>query len=172
MSSRRQATVDKLDRTITRLYTYLSGSEGEEAESASPAQRRPKNQLQQQQQQQQRTSAANTSNRRYHQEPEYQQPYAHPPAHAVPYNPYGHPSNFPVAGQPIDDTPTSEHASSDATFTESELALTHESTLPIANGTNIFNTYFLHNTYNTYSNPPLSSHLISSYNPFISSTLP
>ena len=31
MSSRRQA-VDKLDRTITRLYTYLSGSEGEDTE--------------------------------------------------------------------------------------------------------------------------------------------
>ena len=40
MSSRRQTAVDKLDRTITRLYTYLSGSEGEEAE-CSPAQRRP-----------------------------------------------------------------------------------------------------------------------------------
>ena len=137
MSSRRQAAVDKLDRTITRLYTYLSGSEGEEAES-SPAQRRPVNITQ-------RgcgpaASAVNTATssnsvagtHRYRDEPEYQQPYAYPPSHAVPYNPYGQ-TNFGLGGQ-MNDTPTSDHTGSDVTFTESELALTHESTLPISNG--------------------------------------
>lgn len=77
-SSRRHhhhQTVDKLDRTITRLYTYLSGSEeGDEplATAASTSQQ------------------VGSSSRRLRQqqnEPEYQQPYAYPAAHAHPFNP-------------------------------------------------------------------------------------
>lgn len=112
MTSRRQAAVDKLDRTITRLYTYLSGSEGEEGEP-SPNQRR-----------------TNPRPIQRYQEPEYQQPYAFPQPHPVPYNPYGQ-TNFALGL--VNDTPTSDPAS-DVTFTESELALQHEATLPMHNG--------------------------------------
>jgi len=78
-SRRHHQTVDKLDRTITRLYTYLSGSEeGDEplataAASTSQQVGSSSRRLGQQQQQQH--------------EPEYQQPYAYPAAHAHPFNP-------------------------------------------------------------------------------------
>ena len=67
---------------------------------------------------------------RHYQEPEYQQPYAYPPSHAIPYNPAG---STPFGGYNAGGTPTSDHAS-EMTFTESELALTHQGTLPICNG--------------------------------------
>ena len=67
---------------------------------------------------------------RHYQEPEYQQPYAYPPSHAIPYNPAG---STTFAGYNPGGTPTSDHAS-EMTFTESELALTHQATLPICNG--------------------------------------
>ena len=72
-SRRHHQTVDKLDRTITRLYTYLSGSE--EGDDGPPQQQQHlgRRQLRPQQQQQH--------------EPEYQQPYAYPAAHAHPFNP-------------------------------------------------------------------------------------
>jgi hypothetical protein len=178
MSSRRQA-VDKLDRTITRLYTYLSGSEeGEDAnELASSAtgnhQASPSHPIQQQQQQQrgrrsqqpqppqpppQRSSNNNNNFQQHHhhhhhhlghhQEPEYQQPYAYPPAHAHPFQPSSSQQLFNSSsaggGGPSGNsnslggsTPTSNNSSdhaSEITFTESELALTHQGTLPISGG--------------------------------------
>ena len=174
MSSRRQA-VDKLDRTITRLYTYLSGSEeGEDVnELASSAtgnhQASPSHPIQQQQQQQrgrrsqqpqppqppQRSSNNNNNFQQHHhhhhhlghhQEPEYQQPYAYPPAHAHPFQPSSSQQlfNSSAGGGPSGNsnslggsTPTSNNSSdhaSEITFTESELALTHQGTLPISGG--------------------------------------
>jgi hypothetical protein len=175
MSSRRQA-VDKLDRTITRLYTYLSGSEeGEDAnELASSAtgnhQASPSHPIQQQQQRGRRSqqpqppqpppqrSSNNNNNFQqhhhhhhhhlgHHQEPEYQQPYAYPPAHAHPFQPSSSQQLFNSSaggGGPSGNsnslggsTPTSNNSSdhaSEITFTESELALTHQGTLPISGG--------------------------------------
>ena len=171
MSSRRQA-VDKLDRTITRLYTYLSGSEeGEDANelaSSGNHQASPSHPIQQQQLQRGRRSqqqppqppqrSSNNNNNfqqhhhqhlGHHQEPEYQQPYAYPPVHAHPFNPSPSQQLFnnsgPLAGNSNSlggSTPTSNNSSdhaSEITFTESELALTHQGTLPISgNGTFIF----------------------------------
>jgi hypothetical protein len=175
MSSRRQA-VDKLDRTITRLYTYLSGSEEDkdanELASSGPGnyQASTSHPIQQQQQQQrgrrsqqpqpqppQRSSNNNNNFQQQHhhhlgqlhqqqqqqQEPEYQQPYAYPPAHANAFNAPLLPSQqlFCVPGNNSlgGSTPTSNNSSdhvSEITITESEQALTHQSTLPISgNGT-------------------------------------
>lgn len=166
MSSRRQA-VDKLDRTITRLYTYLSGSEeGEDAnELASsgnhqaspshPIQQRGRRSQQPPPQPPQRSSNNNNNFQQHHhhhlgqqqqqqqlhhQEPEYQQPYAYPPAHAHPFAPSSQQlfSGGPLAGNSNSlggSTPTSNNSSdhaSEITFTESELALTHQGTLPIS----------------------------------------
>lgn len=173
MSSRRQA-VDKLDRTITRLYTYLSGSEeGEDANDLAsstgnhqaspshPMQQQPQRGRRSQQQPPQPPQRASNNNNNFqqhhhhlhHQEPEYQQPYAYPPAHAHPFNPSsqqhfsgggggGGGGGGPLAGTGNSlggSTPTSNNSSdhaSEITFTESELALTHQGTLPISgNGT-------------------------------------
>lgn len=139
MSSRRQA-VDKLDRTITRLYTYLSGSEeGEDASEPHPPShhhhhqgparcRRPRPQQQQHMQQA----------HHHHQEPEYQQPYAYAAAAgAASYGGAGQllPGSVGGASSLGGSTPTSNNGSdhaSEITFTESELALTHQATLPIS----------------------------------------
>lgn len=164
MSSRRQA-VDKLDRTITRLYTYLSGSEeGEDANELASStgnhQASPSHPMQQQQrgrrshqqppQPPQRSSNNNNNFQQHHhhvhhQEPEYQQPYAYPPAHAHPFNPslQQHFNGGPLAGTSNSlggSTPTSNNSSdhaSEITFTESELALTHQGTLPISGNGNV-----------------------------------
>ena len=132
MSSRRQA-VDKLDRTITRLYTYLSGSEGEDTEpNATTALNRHHRTGTGTGTGKMRSAAARE--RHYH-EPEYQQPYAYPPSHGIAYSATGSagfgPSMAHAGGYNV--TPTSDHAS-EMTFTESELALTHQATLPISNG--------------------------------------
>ena len=160
MSSRRQ-TVDKLDRTITRLYTYLSGSEeGEDGNepSCSSAGNPPSHHQQphrgRRSQPPQRGSSNNNSNFQQHhqqqqQEPEYQQPYAYPPAHAHPFNPTSYNTSSSNHGPHFvclnpqqtgnslgGSTPTSNNSSdhaSEITFTESELALTHQGTLPISN---------------------------------------
>lgn len=136
-SRRHHGGPEKLDRTITRLYTYLSGSEeGEDVPANSSDMKMTDTHFQ----------PSRNSNRRqqqprghHYQEPEYQQPYAYPPVHAQPFNPQQQVGLSAATGTSLGgSTPTShsdDHASSEfSTFTESELALTHQATLPM--GTN------------------------------------
>lgn len=158
-SSSRRPGVDKIDRTITRLYTYLSGSEEGEENGPEP----PSSMMNTNSAQQRRRAGQHRNGQHHHhyQEPEYQQPYAYPPAHAQPFNPahqHHSGSNTLTAGAAGTSlggsTPTSsshnggnnsdDHASSEfSTFTESELALTHQATLPMGKSRSLFVLFFV-----------------------------
>jgi hypothetical protein len=118
-----------------RLYPAysLSGSEGE-ADSPTHHYRSLRRQHPQHQQQHPLVATNNP-----YQQHTYQQPYQHQ------YQPQQQLQQHPAG---LSDTPTSENAS-DATLTDSELALARDSTLLVHNGKNL---YFIHDVHGIHVN--------------------